>query len=143
MDSIVNNFWFGLGVPGFSEKFSPRMEIQGAREEEKSSLTTGSNLFILVYLGRSQPKDLWRWRIITPKFEGSFHPIPCGVVPTVFGFGNSFLFEFFGGSLLWLALLFSRLFFLFWCLGWFFVYIACIRWVHPFFLAYLNTSFCL
>ena len=60
MVSAVNNLWFGLGVPGFSEKSSLRMEIQGTREEEESNLTVGSNLFILAYLWRAQPKDLRR-----------------------------------------------------------------------------------
>ena len=60
MDYAINNFWFGLGVPSFSEKSSPRMEIQGTWEEEKSSLAAGSDLLILVYLGRAQPNDLRR-----------------------------------------------------------------------------------
>ena len=60
MDIVVNNFWFGLGIPGFNEKFSPIIEIQGTREEEKSSLAAGFDLLILEYLGRAQPKDLQR-----------------------------------------------------------------------------------
>ncbi|RVW88131.1 hypothetical protein CK203_042921 [Vitis vinifera] len=62
-----------------SEKSSPRMEIQGTWEEEKSSLAAGSDLLILVYLGRAQPNDLQRRRIVGPKVEGSFFQIPCGV----------------------------------------------------------------
>ena len=27
LDIIVNNFWFGLGIPRFNEKPSPKMEI--------------------------------------------------------------------------------------------------------------------
>ena len=53
MDIAINNFWFGLDVFGFSEKSSPKIEIQGTREEEKNSLVAGSNLLILVHLGRA------------------------------------------------------------------------------------------
>ena len=94
MDIVINNFWFGLGVPGFSEKSSPRMEIQGTREEEKSNLATGSDLSILVYLGRAQPKDFQRRRIVGPKAEGSLFQIPCGVVQIVAGLGDSPASEF-------------------------------------------------
>ncbi|RVW37766.1 hypothetical protein CK203_100837 [Vitis vinifera] len=58
LDIVLNNSWFGLGVLGFSEKSSPIMEIQGTRDEEKSSLAAGSDMLILVYSGRAQPKDL-------------------------------------------------------------------------------------
>ena len=98
MDYVVNNFWFGLGVPGFNEKSSPKMEIQGTWEEEKSSLAIGSYLLILVYLGRSQPNDLRRRRIVEPKVEGSLFQIPCGVVQTA-GFGDPLSSEFSGVSL--------------------------------------------
>ena len=144
MDIVVNKFWFGLGVPGFSEKSSPIMEIQGTRDEEKSSLAAGSDLLILMYLGRTQPKDFQRRRIMGPKAEGSLFQIPSGVVQTVAGFGDPLSSEFSGVSLLWLVLHFSRflLSFLVLGLGCFFVYTTCIRWVHPLFLALLNTSFC-
>ena len=85
MDNAVNNFWFGLGVPDFSEKSSSRMEIQGTWEEEKSSLAAGSDLLILVYLGREQPNDLRKRRIVGPITEGSLFQIPCGVVQTPSG----------------------------------------------------------
>ena len=91
----VNNFWFGLGVPGFSEKSSPRMEIQGTWEEEKSCLAAGSDLLILVYLGRAQPNDLRIRRIVGPKVEGSLFQIPCGVVQTA-RFGDPLSAEFSG-----------------------------------------------
>ena len=87
MDNAVNNFWFGLGVPDFNEKSSSRMEIQGTWEEEKSSLAAGFDLLILVYLGREQPNDLQKRRIVEPKTEGSLFQIPCGVVQTA-GFGD-------------------------------------------------------
>ena len=93
MDYAVNNFWFGLGVPDFSEKSSSRMEIQGTWEEEKSSLAAGSDLLILVYLGREQPNDLQKRRIVGPKTEGSLFQIPCGVVQTA-GFGDPLSSEF-------------------------------------------------
>ena len=95
MDYAVNNFWFGLGVLGFSEKSSPRMEIQRTWEEEKSCLAIGSDLLILVYLWRAQPNDLRRRRIVGPKVEGSLFQIPCGVVQTA-GFGDPLPSEFSG-----------------------------------------------
>ena len=85
--------WFGCSR--FNEKSSPRMEIQGTWEEEKSSLAAGSDLLILVYLGRAQPNDLQRRRIVGPKVEGSFFQIPCGVVQTA-GFGDPLPSEFSG-----------------------------------------------
>ena len=70
------------------------MEIQGTWEEEKSSLAVGSDLLILVYLGRVQPNDLQRRRIVGPKVEGSLFQIPCGVVQIVAGLGDSPASEF-------------------------------------------------
>ncbi|RVW88161.1 hypothetical protein CK203_042933 [Vitis vinifera] len=62
-------------------------------EEEKSCLAAGSDLLILVYLGRAQPNDLQRRRIVGPKVEGSLFQIPCGVVQTA-GFGDPLSSEF-------------------------------------------------
>ena len=76
--------------------------------KKKSSLAASSDLLILVYLGRVQPKDLWRRRIVGPKAKDSLFQIPCGVVQTVARFGDPLSSEFSGVSLLWLALLFSR-----------------------------------
>ena len=87
MGSVVNNFRFGVGVPCFNEKSSSRMESQGAREEEKSSLEIGSNLSFLVYLGRAKWKDLLRGRVVRPKFERSLYPITNRVVSAIFGVG--------------------------------------------------------
>ena len=94
MEIVVNKFWFGLGVPGFNEKSSPIMEIQGTRDEEKSSLAAGSDMLILVYSGRAQPKDLRKRRIVEPKAKGSLFQIPCGVVQTVAGLGDPLSSEF-------------------------------------------------
>nr|CAN80153.1 hypothetical protein VITISV_037499 [Vitis vinifera] len=60
LNLVVNNFWVGLGVPGFNEKSSPIIEIQGTGEEENNNLAVGSDLLILVYLGRAQLKDFQR-----------------------------------------------------------------------------------
>lgn len=57
---LFSNIRFGLGVLDFSEKSSPKINTQGAREKEKSSLTIGFDLPILVYLERVQPKDFRR-----------------------------------------------------------------------------------
>lgn len=59
-DLVVSNIRFGWGVLDFSEKSSPKINTQGAREKEKSSLTIGFDLPILVYLERVQPKDFRR-----------------------------------------------------------------------------------
>ena len=44
-------------VLGFNEKSSPRMEIQGTKEEEKSSLADGSDLLIWGECNRRIFKD--------------------------------------------------------------------------------------
>ena len=72
MDITVNNFWFGLGVHGFSEKSSPRMEIPGTREEEKSSLAAGSNLFILVYLGKRNQRTFEDEELLDQRLKDLF-----------------------------------------------------------------------
>ena len=93
---VVSNIQFGLGVPSFNKKSSPRMETQRAREEEKSSLVSSSDLSILEYPERAQPKDFRRWRIVKSKFEGSLYLTTFRVVSTVFGFGKLLYLEFLG-----------------------------------------------
>ena len=145
LDIVVNNCWFGLGVLGFSEKSYPIMEIQGTRDEEKSSLAAGSDLLILVYSGRAQPKDLRKRRIVEPKAKGSLFQIPCGVVQTVAAFGDLLSFEFFRVSILWLVLLFPRFLLSFLVFGLFIYLFLCILPVYvgctPFFWRFLIQAF--
>ena len=59
-------------------------------------MAAGSDLFILVYLGRAQLKDLRIRRTVGPKAEGYLFQIPCGVVQTVAESGNPLSSEFSG-----------------------------------------------
>ncbi|RVW53204.1 Sucrose nonfermenting 4-like protein [Vitis vinifera] len=55
-----------------SEKSSPRMEIPGTREEEKSSLAAGSNLFILVYLGKRNQRTFEDEELLDQRLKDLF-----------------------------------------------------------------------
>ena len=60
MDLFVSLFWIGLGIFSLSEKSPLIVESEGVSKEEKSNLTFGSYLLILVYLERAQSKGLQR-----------------------------------------------------------------------------------
>ena len=60
--------------------------------------------------GENAIKGYWKIKNCHTKGWVTLFPFPRGVVPAVFEFGNSLSSKFFGGSLVWLTLLLSKLF---------------------------------
>ena len=101
LDIIVNNFWFGSEIPRFN------LRDQGRKKKQLDSW-----LWFICFdvFGANAIKGYWKVKNCHTKGWATLFQFPRGVVPTVFELGNSLSSKFFGGSLVWLTLLLSKLF---------------------------------